>query len=50
MLRHQFGMLAQPVTRSLDLHDDGVMKQSVEKGCSDNRIPEDIAPLRKAAV
>lgn len=50
MLRHQFGMLAQSVTRSLDLHDDGVMQQSVEKRGGDNRVPEDIAPFSEAAV
>ncbi len=50
MLRHQFGMLAQPVTRSLDLHDGGVMKQSVEKRSGDNWIAEDIAPFGEAAV
>ena len=50
MLRHQFGMLAQSVTRSLDLHDDGVMKPSVEKSGGDNWIAEDIAPFSEAAV
>ncbi|MBB6511146.1 hypothetical protein F4695_004544 [Rhizobium soli] len=50
MLRHQFGMLAQSVTRSLDLHDDGVMKQSVEKRGGDNWIAEGIAPFSEAAV
>jgi hypothetical protein len=50
MLGHQFGMLAQSVTRSLDLHDDGVMQQSVEKCGGDNRIAEDVAPFSEAAV
>ena len=26
MLRHKVGMLAKPITRSLDLDDDGVVK------------------------
>ncbi len=38
VLRHEFGMLPQPVTRSLDLHDDGVMKQAVEQRGCDDRI------------
>ncbi|PYE22284.1 hypothetical protein C8J32_11427 [Rhizobium sp. PP-CC-3A-592] len=50
MFRHQFGMLAQSVTRPLDLHDDGVMQQSVEKRGGDNWIAEDIAPFSEAAV
>ena len=50
MLRHEFGMLPQPVTRSLDLHDDGVMKQSVEQRGCDDRIAKNIAPLSEASV
>ena len=33
-------MLAQPITRSFDLDDDGVVKQSVEEGRRDDGIAE----------
>ena len=36
VLWHEIGMLAQAVTRSLDLNDDGVMEQAIEKRGGDN--------------
>jgi hypothetical protein len=50
VLGHQFGMLAQPVARTLDLHDDGVVKEPVEQCGGDDRIAEDVTPLGEAAV
>jgi hypothetical protein len=39
-LCQQVGMLAQPVAGALDLHDDGVMQQSIEQGRGHDRIAE----------
>ncbi|MNT38334.1 hypothetical protein D3C72_1745210 [compost metagenome] len=50
MLRHEFGMLPQPVAGSFDLHDDGMMQQSVEQCRRDDRVAKDIAPFCKTAV
>ncbi len=50
MHRHQFGMLPQPVAGSFDLHNDGMVKQSVEQRCYDNGVSEHIAPFSEAAV
>lgn len=50
MLRHEFGMLPQPVAGSFDLHDDGMMQQSVEQCRGDDRVAKDIAPFCKTAV
>lgn len=50
MLRHEFGMLPQPIAGPFDLHDDGMMQQSVEQSRRDYGISEDIAPFCKAAV
>jgi hypothetical protein len=49
-LRQQIGMLAQPVAGALDLHDDGVVQQSVEQCSGHDRIAKNFAPLGKAAV
>ena len=49
-LRQQIGVLAQPVAGPFDLHDDGVVKQSVEQCSGHDRIAEYFAPLGKAAV
>jgi hypothetical protein len=47
---HEVGMLAKAVARALDLDDDGMVQQAVEKGCRDNGIAKDLAPFGKAAV
>jgi hypothetical protein len=38
MLRHQLGMLPEPIAGSFDLHDDGMVKQSVEQRRRDDGI------------
>src|SRR5262245_19919159 len=43
-------MLAKPITRSLDLDDDGVVKQAIEERGGDNWIAEDLTPFGKATV
>ena len=50
MLGQQISVFAQPIARSLDLEDDGVMQEAVEQRGGDNRIAEDFSPFRKAAV
>ena len=43
-------MLAEPVARSFDLDDDGVMEESIEQRRGDDRVAEDVAPFGEAAV
>jgi hypothetical protein len=50
VLRHAIGMLAQAITRSLDLNDDGVMEEAIEECGGDNWVAEDLTPFGKAAV
>ena len=50
MLGQKIGVFAQPVARSLDLEDDGVMQQAVEQRGGDDRIAKDVASFREAAV
>ena len=40
MLRDKVGVLAEPVARSLDLDDDGVVEQPVEQRGGDDWIPK----------
>ena len=40
MLRHEIGMLTQPVARPFDQDDDGVVKQPIEQRRSDNGVAE----------
>src|SRR5580692_6571274 len=49
-LCQQVGVLAQPIAGTLDLHDDGVMQQSVEQCRGHDRIAEYLAPLGEAPV
>jgi hypothetical protein len=42
--------MTEPITRTLDLNDDGVVKQPIEECGSDNGIAEDLAPFCEAAV
>ena len=50
MLWHEIGMLAQAVTRSLDLDDDDVMEETIEERGGDNWVAEDLTPFGKATV
>jgi len=43
-------VLTKPVARSLDLDDDRVVEQAVEKRRGDDRVAEDLAPFGKAPV
>ena len=36
----EFGMLSEPIARALDLHDNGVMEQSVQQRGGDDGIAE----------
>jgi hypothetical protein len=49
-LCQQVGVLAQPIAGTLDLHDDGVVKQPVEQCRGYDRIAEYLAPLGEAPV
>ena len=40
MLRHEISMLAQPITRALELNYNGVMQKAVEQRGRDYGIPE----------
>ena len=46
----QIGVLAQTVAGTCDFDDDGVVKKSVQQGCRDHGVPEDVAPFRKTAI
>ena len=50
VLRHEIGMLTQPVARSFDLDHDGVVKQPVEQRGGDHGVAKDFAPFGKATV
>ena len=50
MVGYEIGVLPEPITRTLDLNDDGMMKQPIEECGSDNEIAEDLAPFCEAAV
>jgi hypothetical protein len=43
-------VLAKPIARSLDLDDDGVVKQPIEQRGGDDGIAKNLAPFGKAAV
>src|SRR3954447_27025719 len=49
-LRNEVGVLAHAVARTLDLHNDGVVQQSVQQGGGDHRVRENLAPFGKAAI
>lgn len=49
-LGHQIGVLAQPVARPLDLDDDGVVQQPVEKSGGNDGVAEHLAPLGEATI
>ena len=49
-LCQQVGVLAQPVAGALDLHDHGVVQQSVEQCRGHDRIAKNFTPFGKAAV
>ena len=42
--RNEVGVLAQTVTGALDMHDDGVVKKSVEQRGRDHGIPPKTSP------
>ena len=48
MLGHEVGVLAQPIARSFDLDDDGMVEQAVEQGRGDDGIAEDARPIRRS--
>lgn len=43
MFGHDFGVLTEPIVRSLDLDDDRIVKQAIEKCGCDDRVAEDLA-------
>ena len=50
MLGDKIGVLTESITRTLDLNDDGVVKQSIKECGGDNGITEELAPFCEAAV
>ena len=42
MLRHEVGVLAKPIARSLDLDDNGVVKQPIEQRGGDDGIAKNL--------
>jgi len=49
VLRHEVGVLAQTIARTLDLDDDRVVKEPVQEGGGDDGIAKKVAPLGEAA-
>jgi len=50
MLRHEIGVLAQPIAGTLDLNDDGMVKQPVEQcGCDDGITDDFMMPSSSIA-
>ena len=50
MVGHKICVLTEPITRTLDLNDDGMVKQPIEECGGDNGIAEDLTPFCEAAV
>ena len=50
IVRDQIGMLAQPIAGTLDVDNDGMVKQTIEQRSGDNRVPEDVTPFGESAV
>ncbi len=50
MVGYKIGVLTEPIARTFDLDDNGVMEQPVKEGGGDNGIAEDLAPFCEAAV
>jgi hypothetical protein len=50
MFGDEIGMGTQAVACAFDLHDDGVVEQSVEECSGDDRITEEVAPLGETPV
>jgi hypothetical protein len=49
-VRAQIGVLSQAIAGPLDLYDDGVVEEPIEKGSCDNGIAEHLSPLGEATV
>ena len=50
MLGHEIAVLAEPIARSFDLDDDGMVQKSVEESRGDDGVAEHLAPFREAAI
>ena len=48
--RDEVGVLAQTVAGALDMHDDGVVKESVEQRGRDHGIPKNFTPFGEATI
>ena len=48
--RDEIGVLAQAVAGALDMHDDGVVKQSVQQRGRDDWISKNLTPFGETAV
>jgi len=43
-------VLAEPIARSLDLDNNGVVKQAIKQCCGDDGVTKNLAPFGEAAV
>src|SRR6516164_8425280 len=50
VFRYEGGVLAEPIARSLDLDNNGVVKQAIKQCCGDDGITKNLAPFGEAAV
>ena len=46
----QIGVLTQALARTLNVEDDGVVKEAVEQGSGDDGMSEEVTPFGEAAV
>jgi hypothetical protein len=46
MLWDEVGVRAQAVAGAFDLDDDGMVQQSIEQRCGNDRAAEDLAPAK----
>jgi hypothetical protein len=50
IFRYEGGVLAEPIARSFDLDNNGVVKQAIKQCCGDDGITKNLAPFGEAAV
>ena len=49
-VRDQIGVLTQAVARALDVHDDGVVEQAVQKGGGNDLVAKNFRPFAEATI
>ena len=50
VLGDEISMRSEAIAGALDLDDDGVVEEAIEQCGGDDRVAEDVAPFREAAI